>query len=110
MATSARADYVALVLERYRRLPGTLRRSLRDDRRTALALHDRGIGLDLVQRAFMLAVARRRFRTNAERLEPIRCLRYFLPVIEELVAAPPDPEYFHYLAHKLRSVGVDLTA
>lgn len=108
MAT-ARADYAAAVLHRYRQLPGTLGRVLLDDRRTALALHDRGIGVDLVQRAFLIALARRSFRANAEPLEPIRCLRYFLPVIEELVAAPPDPEYFLYLAHKLRSMGVNLT-
>jgi hypothetical protein len=101
---------VALLLRRYRTLPGTLDRVLKDDRKTALALHDRGVGLDLVQRAFLLAIARRSFRANAEPVEPIRCLRYFLPVIDELVAVPPDPEYFDYLAHKLRSVGIDLAA
>jgi len=107
---SARGRYVAIVLERYRRLPGTLGHVLKDDRKTALHLHDRGVSLDLVQRAFLLAVARRSFRANAEPIEPIRCLRYLLPVIDELVAAPPDPGYFDYLAHKLRSVGIDLSA
>lgn len=110
MSESARAQYAALVVERYRRLPGTLGRVLKDDRRIALALYDRGVGLDLVQRAFLLAVARRSFRASVGPAEPIRCLRYFLPVIDELLAAPPDPEYFRYLAHKLRSVGVDLPA
>ncbi len=108
--SSSRADYAASLLRRYRRLPGTLGRILRDDRRTALALHDRGIDIDLVQRAFLIAIARRSFRANAEPLEPIRSLRYFLPVIEELLAATPDPEYFLYLDRKLRAAGVDLTA
>jgi hypothetical protein len=103
----ARRRYAAILLERYRRLPGTLGRVLKDDRKTALDLHIRGVSLDLVQRAFLLAVARRSFRAHAEPGEPIRCLRYFLPVIEELVVAPPDPDYFRYLAHKLRSVGIE---
>ncbi len=108
--TAPRSDYAKSVLHRYRQLPGTLGRVLRDDRRTALGLHGRGVPLDLVQRAFLIAVARRSFRANAEPLEPIRCLRYFLPVIEELLTAPPDPEYFCYLERKLRSAGIDLTA
>jgi hypothetical protein len=107
---AARDAYAKAVLERYRRVPGTLGRVLRDDRRTARSLHDRGVSLATVHNAFLIAVARRSFRANAEQLEPIRCLRYFLPVIDELVAAPLDPEYFDYLAHKLHSVGVDLTA
>jgi hypothetical protein len=101
---------VASVLDRYRRLPGTLGRVLRDDRKAALALHERGVTIDLIDRAFLLAVARRSFRTNADNIEPIRCLRYFLPVIDEIAAAPPEPDYFRYLAHKLRAAGIDLPA
>jgi hypothetical protein len=106
----SRGRYIASVLDRYRRLPGTFGRVLRDDRKTALALHDRGVTIDLIDRAFLLAVARRSFRANAEPVEPIRCLRYFLPVIDELLATPPDPDYFRYLAHKLRVAGIDLPA
>lgn len=110
MRELARTRYTTLVLERYRRLPGTLGRVLKDDRKIALALYDRGVRLDLVQRAFILALARRRFRANAEPVEPIRCLRYFLPVIDEILVAPPLPEYFDYLARKLTSVGIELPA
>lgn len=102
--------YVARILDQYRTLPGTLGRVLRDDRRTALGLHRRGVGLDVVENAFLLAVARRTFRSNAEHLEPIRALRYFLPVIQEIVEAPPDPNYFTCLESRLRSAGFETHA
>lgn len=100
------ARYVACVLEQYVTLPGTLRRVLRQDRRTALALYRRGVHLDIVQNAFVLALARRTFRSHADRLEPIRCLQYFLPIVDELLAEPPLPEYLHYLKHRLVDAGV----
>lgn len=100
-----KARYVAMVLERYRRLPGTLGHVLRDDRRTAAALHERHIGLDVVYQAFVVALARR-FGTETARLEPIRTLRYFLPVIEEITRDPPDPDYLHYLQSRLREAGL----
>jgi hypothetical protein len=100
-----KARYVATLLEHYRRLPGTLGHVLRDDRRTAAALHERHIGLDIVYQAFVVALARR-CGTEAGRLEPIRTLRYFLPVIEEITRDPPDPEYLHYLQSRLPEGGL----
>lgn len=94
--------YVSRLLARYQRLPGTLGRVLRDDRHLAGALYDRRIGLDLIHQAFILALARRAFRADDERLEPIRTLRYFLPIIEEILAAAPDPTYLQHLASRLR--------
>jgi hypothetical protein len=101
-----RGSYVDRLLAQYQQLPGTLGRILRDDRRTAFALHNRGVPLDLVENAFVLATARRVLRSDADRLEPIRALRYFLPVIQEIVEAPPDPHYFAYLRRRLQDVGV----
>lgn len=104
---NTKARYVAHVLDRYQRLPGTLGRVLRDDRRTAGALHDRSIALDVVDQAFVLALARRTFRTDGgDPVEPIRALRYFLPVIQEIVAAPPDPTYLQYLERRLLHAGL----
>lgn len=102
---SAQACYLAHILDQYVRLPGTLRPVLRQDRRTALALYRRGVRLEVVQNAFVLAVARRTFRSDADRLQPIRCLQYFLPVVEELLAEPPLPEYLDYLKHRLVDAG-----
>lgn len=103
---NAKARYVAHVLARYQRLPGTLGRILRDDRRTARALHDCSIDLDVVYKAFILALARRTFRADTEPLDPIRALRYFLPVIQEIVADPPDPSYLQHLEIRLRDAGL----
>lgn len=103
---TAQSRYVAHVLDRYVTLPGTLRRVLRQDRRTALTLYRRGVRLDVVHNAFVLAVARRTFRSDADRLESIRCLQYFVPVVDELLAEPPLPEYLDYLKHRLVDAGV----
>jgi hypothetical protein len=98
--------YVTRVLEQYVRLPGTLRRVLRQDRRTALALYRRGVGLDIVENAFVLALARRSFRSDTNELDPIRCLQYFVPVIDELIEEPPLPGYLDYLKSRLIHAGV----
>lgn len=103
---TAQSRYVARLLGQYATLPGTLHRVLRQDRRTALALYRRGVRLDVVQNAFVLAVARRTFRSDAHRLEPIRCLQYFVPVVDELLEQPPLPEYLDYLKHRLVHAGV----
>jgi hypothetical protein len=94
------------VLDHYRTLPGTLRRVLRQDRRTALALYRRGVRLDIVHNAFLLALARRTFRSDPHDIEPIRCLQYFLPVVDELLDSPPLPEYLDYLKSRLIDAGV----
>jgi hypothetical protein len=103
---TAQSRYVARVLDQYATLPGTLRRVLRQDRRTALALYRRGVRLDVVESAFVVVLARRTFRSDANRLEPIRCLQYLVPVVDELLAEPPLPEYVDYLKHRLVHAGV----
>ena len=103
---SPQASYVTRVLDQYLTLPGTLRRILRQDRRAAAALYRRGVGLDIVENAFVLALARRTFRSDTDRLEPIRCLHYFVPVIDELIQEPPLPEYLDYLKSRLVTAGV----
>lgn len=100
--------YVARLLALYGRLPGTLGRILRDDRRTARDLHNRGVPLTIVEDALVLAVARRTFRSDIDRLEPVRALRYFLPVIQELVEEPPLPEYLDYLRRRLQDAGIHI--
>ena len=106
----SRNDYATQLLRQYRCLPGTCGRILRADRRLALALHDRGVQLGVVEDAFVLAVARRHFRSDACTLEPIRSLHYLLPLIEELLNTPPEPGYLRYLRHKLHEGGIHLEA
>jgi hypothetical protein len=97
-----RAAYVARVLHLYLKLPGALHRVIRDDRRTALDLHRRDIPIAVVENAFILTTARRAGRPKDEPLDPIRVLRYILPVIEEILAAPPAPGYIRYLESQVR--------
>jgi hypothetical protein len=100
-----RSRYAKSVLDQYRKLPGTLRRTLRQDRNLALRLYDRRVPLQKIEDAFVLALARRTFRSNSEPIEPIRSLHYFLPLIQELELEPPLPEYLVYLKDRLVQAG-----
>jgi hypothetical protein len=73
----------------------------RHDRRCALELHRRGVPLEVVKNAMVVAVARRTLR-RGESLPRVRALHYFLPVVEELLEFPCDPGYVQYLTNKLR--------
>ena len=101
-----RIRYATRVLDQYRKFPGTLRRTLRQDRNLALRLYDRGVPLQKIEDAFVLALARRTFRSTSEPIEPIRSLHYFLPLIQELDLEPPLPEYLVYLKDRLVRAGV----
>jgi|SRR5215208_3432975 len=97
--------YVEQVLDLYRRTPGTRGSARRADRRLAATLRQRGVPLELVDAALLVATARRALRpATAPPLAPIATLHYFLPVIEELLASPPDPAYFDYLRRRLASL------
>lgn len=97
MSTS-RSD-VKRLLDLYCGLPHTAaRRPSATDRRLATQLCDQAITFDLIEAAFLLAIARRNRRDpQAPPLPLIRSLAYFLPVIEELRLEPPDPNYLLYL-------------
>ncbi len=78
-----------------------LSRPSRADRRLANDLVARGLSFDLLHAAFILASARRRFTTPHSTPQPIRSLAYFLPLIDELLTDPPDPNYIRHLASRL---------
>jgi len=102
MTALDRTDYVRRLLGLFRSIPETRRRTRAPDRDLAGRLHDRGVPLDTVAAAMILALARRRFRpSDAPDLMPIASLHYFLPVIEELLSNPPDPHYLQYLQGRL---------
>jgi len=92
--------YVRRVLELYRLMPGTTGHIRRSDRQLAYTLHDRGISIDIVAAALLLAAARRIFRSG-EPLSPIATLHYISPVIDELLAQPSHLDYIGYLCRKL---------
>jgi hypothetical protein len=98
-----RDDYLRHLLALYCGLPHTAaRRPFPPDRRIAEQLFDRGISLEIIETAFLIASARRIYREpQATPLPPIRSLAYFLPVIDEVLRQPPDPDYVSYLRLKL---------
>ncbi len=95
-------EYVRLVLDAYRKAPGTSGRVRRPDRLLAAQLQQRGVPLVAVENALVLATARRLIRpADAVPLGTIRSLAYFLPVIGEVLGLRVNPDYFRYLRQKI---------
>ena len=100
---SGREDYVRRVLEAYRNTPGTCGNLRRPDRLLAVQLYQRGISLNNVKNALVLAAVRRLIRpANAPPLTTVRSLAYFLPVIEEVLEMEVGEEYYKYARQKLQ--------
>ena len=98
-----RHSYVREILDAYRVTAGTSGYVRRADRLLADQLYERGVPLLIAQHALVLGAARRLSRpADAPPLAPIRSLAYFTSVIDELLAADPDPDYFRSLRHKLQ--------
>ena len=96
-------DYLRRLLEAYRATPGTSGTVRRPDRLLAAQLHERGVPLEAVENAFVLAATRRMIRpAGTVPLGTIRSLAYFSPVIEEVLQLQVSQEYFQYLRHKLQ--------
>jgi hypothetical protein len=98
-----RHEYIRRLLEAYRATPGTCCAVRRPDRVLAAQLYQRGVSLEAVENAFVLAAARRMIRpTGAAPLGAIRSLAYFVPVIEEVLQLQVGQEYFQHLRNKLQ--------
>ena len=97
--------YIRQVLEAYRKTPGTMGTVRCADRLLAAQLHQRGVAVNVIENAFVLAATRRLIRAaDAPPLSTIRSLAYFLPVIEEVLALRVGTDYFQYLRHKLERI------
>src|SRR5688572_15632570 len=95
--------YVNAVLDGFVSLPGTPVHPSRRDRAVARSLHLRGVPLQAIRSALLLATARREFRSaEAGRLAPVRTLHYFVAALEEILELPPDVGYVDHLERKLR--------
>ncbi len=106
-----RADYLKRLLGRYCGLPHTAaRRPSPYDRRLAGQLFDRGISLETIEIAFLLAIARRTHREpEAPPLTPIRSLAYFLPLLEdEVLLTHFEPGYIDYLRYKAEQADLNV--
>src|SRR5712691_4977062 len=95
--------YVNAVLTLYLDLPDTPLRASVTDQRQARLWFDRGVPLEVVETALLLACLRRSVRpADVPPLPRIRSLAYFQPVIEELLEHPVPGGYLQYLRHTLR--------
>jgi hypothetical protein len=98
-------EYVRRLVDTYRATPGTSGVVRRPDRLFAAQLHDRGVPLETVENALILAAARRSVRpADAPPLGIIRSLAYFSPVIEEVLQLKVGQEYFQHLRSKLQCI------
>lgn len=96
-------EYVRWLLEAYCATPGTCGVVRRPDRLLAAQLHERGVPLETVENALVLAAARRLMRpADAAPLGTIRSLAYFSPVINEVLQLKVGHEYFHYVRQRLQ--------
>ncbi len=96
------AEYVRRVLNAYRATPGACGVVRKPDRAFALALHTRGVPVEAVENALVLAASRRLTRpVDAPPLGIIRSLAYFAPVIDEVLASTVSQTYYDYLRHRL---------
>ena len=76
---SGREDYVRQVLEAYRTTPGTCGHLRRPDRLLAAQLYERGIPIDKVENALVLAAVRRLIRPARRSAARHRALPGLLP-------------------------------
>lgn len=97
---AARAAYIDVVLALYRTAPGTLGHVRKADVRLARDLHDRGVGLDVIEDAITVALCRRLVHSTTP-TEPIRSLHYFVGVIDEILSGALDRGYVDYLRGSL---------
>jgi hypothetical protein len=94
--------YAEKIISLYLSLPETPPHSSQDDIRLAHDLYRRKTPAEIVEAALLLATVRRLYRDpSLPKLAPIRSLRYFLPVIEEIIAIPPPSDYLAYLRYKI---------
>jgi hypothetical protein len=98
-------DYVRRVLDAYRSTPGTAGTIRRPDRMLAEQLYRRGVSVQVIENALVLAATRRLMRPpDAPPLGTVRSLAYFVPVIEEVLELRVSPDYFRYLRHRLQRI------
>ncbi|MCP4204778.1 MAG: hypothetical protein GY769_22955 [bacterium] len=102
-ATMDRQQYVRQTLEEYRTTPTACGQVRRADHDLAVRLYQKMVPFTAVEGAFVLATARRTSRDpQRQPLAPIGSLRYFLPIIREILDKPVDPGEISYLWLKMQ--------
>ena len=114
MSDTTVPDYIHALLNLYLQMPDTPPYFSDLDHQQAQEWHQQQVPLPTLELALLLACSRRASRSpQARPLPPIRSLRYFRPVLEELQANPPSPQvaaYLRYKAEKLLNFRIPPTA
>ncbi len=98
-----REQYVRQTLEEYRTTPTACGQVRRADHDLAVRLYQKMVPFTAVEGAFVLATARRTSRDpQRQPLAPIGSLRYYLPIIREILDKPVDPGDISYLWLKMQ--------
>lgn len=72
------------------------------DEKSAKAMKEHGVSLELVQEALLLGACRKYDSwLNGGSPEPIGCLAYFAPLLSEILDRPLPPDYREYLHTKV---------
>ncbi len=98
-------SYVPAVLAMYTALPETPARTRPADRKLAEEWQRSGVTLEMVESALLLGQLRRLGRPpDYPKLNPIRSLYYFVPLIEEIMETPLPDGYVEYMKSKLQKL------
>ena len=98
-----RGEFVRRVLSAYTRLSDTPNRPRPNDRKLVRSWFLRGVPIEHVEAAFVLATLRRSVRSStAIPLPPIRSLFYFELILEEIERTGLDLEYIRCLRDRMQ--------
>lgn len=111
MESISENDYIRQVLAAYCQTPTTAGRVNRQDHLLAARFYQRHIPLDVIENAFVLGAVRRLYRDPEDPpLSPVRSLRYFSALVDEVLDLKTHPNtksayigYFHYLRYKIKT-------
>ena len=97
-----RKQYRQNVLRLYRLLPDTPHQGHNRDRAIVDQLFDDDVPFSTVEAALLLGTARRACRDpELPRLDTIRSIAYFLPILQQISTTPPPAGYLDYLRRTL---------
>ncbi|MCI0416580.1 hypothetical protein L0222_27745 [bacterium] len=104
MTVLSKSQYISRILQKYLRLPETPDKVSRSDWQLAERFYEQQIPPEDVEAALILGSARRLARdSSAPRLSSIKSLKYFVPVIMEVMEQPLPNGYTAYLENIVRS-------
>jgi hypothetical protein len=98
-------SFINAVVAMYTALPDTPARARPLDRRLAETWHCRQLSLQTIESAFLLGQLRRLGRPlDYPKLQPIRSMYYFVPLLEEVLQQPLAADFVEYAKMKILAI------